>query len=152
MRTALRLVTDNHSSNYGESSGQSPKSRNGAERKSTVLVVEDEVLVRLAVADFLRHSRFRVLEASNADEAKTILIAGEPVEVVFSDVNMPGSMNGFELAQWVRRQYPDVKVLLASGVDHIASHAGYGKEEGPVLHKPYIFDVVLTHIKRLLLR
>src|SRR4051812_4819257 len=141
MRPALRLVSDNHYSDHRESSGQSPKSNNGAERKSTVLVVEDEVLVRLSIADFLRQSRFRVLEASNADEAKTILIAGEPVEVVFSDVNMPGgSMNGFELAQWVRRQYPDVKVLLASGVDHIARNPGYGKEEGPVLQKPYIFD------------
>jgi DNA-binding response OmpR family regulator len=115
------------------------------------LVVEDDVLIRLSVGEFLRHANYRVLEASNADEARAILESREPVELVFTDVDMPGEMNGFELAQWVRRQYPDVGVLLTSGVENLGETRGYGREHGPVLRKPYALDLVLTHIKRLLL-
>jgi CheY-like chemotaxis protein len=115
-------------------------------------VVEDEVLTRLAIADFLRQNGFRVLEASNAEEAQAVLRAGEPVELVFTDVSMPGRMNGFELAHWIHRSYPDVRVLLTSGAENLSAKAGYGQTEGPLLSKPYVFEAVLVQIKRLLLR
>jgi two-component system, response regulator PdtaR len=61
----------------------------------TVLVVEDEVLVRMVIADYLRDCGFRVLEASTADEAMRVLGTNERVDIVFSDVQMPGSLDGF---------------------------------------------------------
>jgi CheY-like chemotaxis protein len=73
----------------------------------TVLVVEDEVLVRLAIAEYLRDCGYRVIEASSADEA--ILVLQQPeltIDVVFTDIEMPGPMDGFGLAQWTRTNRP----------------------------------------------
>ena len=81
----------------------------------TVLVVEDEVLIRLEITEYLRSQGFRVLEAANGDEAKQILSSGERIEVLFSDVNMPGSIDGLELAYWVRQNHPWIEVILTSG-------------------------------------
>src|SRR5262249_60223603 len=69
-----------------------------------ILFVEDEVLIRMAVADYLRDCGYRVIEAGNADEAIKVLCSNESVDVVCSDVQMPGSMDGFGLAQWIRRE------------------------------------------------
>ena len=80
----------------------------------TVMVVEDEVLVRIDVSEYLRSQGFRVVEAANADEAKQILSSGERVEVLFSDVNMPGSMDGLALAYWVREHQPWTEIILTS--------------------------------------
>jgi CheY-like chemotaxis protein len=65
----------------------------------TILVVEDEVLIRLPLAEYLRDCGYRVFEASNVAEAKAVLDADTPVDLVFSDVNMPGNENGFALAR-----------------------------------------------------
>ena len=81
----------------------------------TVLVVEDEVLIRLEITEYLRSQGFRVLEAANGDEAKQILSSGERIEVLFSDVNMPGNIDGLELAYWVRQNQPWIEVILTSG-------------------------------------
>ena len=67
-----------------------------------VLLVEDEPLVRLVVVDVLMEANFRVIEASSADEALTVLKAGVPVDVLLSDVEMPPGANGYALAQTVR--------------------------------------------------
>ena len=151
MRPNLKLIANEFSSDRGPGGVPGAKPGNGTHRKPTILVVEDEVIVRLNVGQFLRESNYRVLEAANAAEAKAILESKEPIELVFTDVQMPGDMNGFELAQWVRRTYPDVSVLVTSGMSALSQAAGYGKEHGPVLQKPYTFETLLTHIKRLLL-
>jgi DNA-binding NtrC family response regulator len=132
--------------------GKSPsaKAGNGPQRPPTVLVVEDEVLVRMPVADYLRDCGYRVIEASNADEAVAMFEAAEPIEIVFSDVSMPGDMNGFALAKWVRRAHPDVKVILTSGVRNTAENAGDVCRDGPFLDKPYSVEALVAHIKRLL--
>src|SRR5215475_1706767 len=90
----------------------------------SVLVVEDDVLVRVVVAGYLRDCGFEVIEAGDASEAIRILEAGIEVDVVFSDVNMPGDMDGFGLAQWVRREREHIKVILTSGVRRTAKEAG----------------------------
>jgi CheY-like chemotaxis protein len=65
--------------------------------------VEDEVLIRLAVSDYLRDCGYRVVETGSGDEAVTILTKTDVrIDVVFADVSMPGGLNGFGLAQWVR--------------------------------------------------
>jgi CheY-like chemotaxis protein len=78
-------------------------------RPPTILIVEDEVLMRLVLADYLRSCGYRVVEANTADEAVTILSkTDETVDIVFSDVQMPGTMDGFALARWLRREHPDM--------------------------------------------
>jgi CheY-like chemotaxis protein len=80
----------------------------------TVLVVEDEPLVRLMVAEELRDSGMRVIEAGTADEALERLRAGNPVDFVFADIELPGSMNGLELARRVQIDFPNLKLLMTS--------------------------------------
>lgn len=150
MQSALRLASDSLGTGSGGKSMPFGKPGNGHHRKPTILVVEDDVLIRLSVAEYLRTNSYRVLEASNAAEAKAIFKAGEPVEVAFSDVDMPGDINGFELSQWIRREYPDVGVLLTSDAASLMRNTGYGQEAGPLLQKPYTFELLLTYIKRML--
>lgn len=116
----------------------------------TVLVIEDEVLVRMVIADYLRECGFRVVEASTADEGMRVLKTNERVDIVFSDVQMPGSFDGFELAQWLRRERPGVKVILTSGVTRAASAAGELCEDGPLIPKPYTPQQVERRIRALL--
>lgn len=101
----------------------------------TILVVEDEILVRAVAAANLPDCGFDVIEAGDADEAIRILQAGIRVDIVFSDVNMPGSLDGFGLALWLRRERPDLKFILTSGAPPIAHDASVA--HGPILAKPY---------------
>lgn len=80
-----------------------------------VLVVEDEILLRYVTADYLEDCGFSVLQAANADEAVGLLRRNREVGAVFSDIQMPGSMNGLGLAHWISETLPGVKVLLTSG-------------------------------------
>lgn len=116
----------------------------------TVLVVEDDVLQRTAIAEYLRHCGYRVVEAVSADEAITLMNKTDiKVDVVFSAVEMPGSMDGFGLAQWVREVYPAIKVILTSTLVKAAHAAGDLCDEGPHLKKPYVPEQLVEWIKRL---
>ena len=112
----------------------------------TILVVEDDVLVRSLVATYLRDSGFDVIEANGADEAIRFLQAELTVDIVFSDIQMPGSMDGFGLAQWMRRERPWLKIILTSGAARTA------QEAGPILAKPYDYAELERHIRSLLAR
>jgi DNA-binding NtrC family response regulator len=82
----------------------------------SVLLVEDEVLVRLSIADELRQADLNVLEAANADEAATVLQSrGDTIGVVLTDIQMPGSMDGIALMRFVRERYPAISVVVLSG-------------------------------------
>ncbi len=113
---------------------------------SAILVVEDEVLVRMMIADELRNAGYTVLEASNADEALEVLRHSPKVGLVFTDLRMPGSMDGAEFADFVRSAYPVLKIVLTSGesaaVD-LAEHDGF-------FPKPYDRAKVIQHIEALL--
>jgi CheY-like chemotaxis protein len=82
---------------------------------ATVLLVEDEVVVRALVAESLRAAGLTVVEAANADEAWAYLAAGGAPDLMFSDVSMPGSMDGIALTKRVREAFPDVKIVITSG-------------------------------------
>jgi CheY-like chemotaxis protein len=115
----------------------------------TILVVEDEVIVRMVVADYLRHCGYKVIEACNADEAITVLQQAEvKVDVLFSDVEMPGALDGFALSTWVRANRPEIEVILASSAQRTIKSA---EElcEGGTLPKPYDRQAVVDRIKRL---
>lgn len=117
----------------------------------TVLVVEDEVIVRLSIAEYLRGRGFRAFEAGNADEAVTLLRSGFVIDAVFSDVRIPGSMSGFGLASWLRQAHPQISVLLTSGYLHSAEVATQVGEKVALLEKPYSHELVLQRIQELLL-
>ncbi len=80
-----------------------------------VLVVEDEPLVRMFAVDLLEDDGFTVIEATNADEALALLRTRPDVQVLFTDVNMPGSLDGLALARHVATSCPHLTVLIASG-------------------------------------
>jgi CheY-like chemotaxis protein len=127
-----------------------PAETPGRPRPPSVLVVEDEVLIRMAVAEYLRDCGYRVIEAGNGDEAVAVLKADRYVDVVFSDVSMPGEIDGFALAQWVRRELPAVRVILTSGIRKTARAASDLCEDSPLLDKPYDHAEVERRIRALL--
>jgi DNA-binding NtrC family response regulator len=87
-------------------------------RRSTVLVVDDEPVVCSLASDLLQDAGFLTVEAHSARQAIDLLEADEQVDVVFSDIPMPG-IDGFHLQQWIKLHHPKVKVLLASGVENV---------------------------------
>jgi DNA-binding response OmpR family regulator len=119
-------------------------------KPATILVVEDEVLTRLVIAEYLRDCGYKVHEAAHADEAVAILRSPDiGVDIVFSDVQMPGTMDGFGLARWVRENSPTTEVILTAGIDRSADIAGMLCEAGPLLEKPYEPKKVVDRIKQL---
>ncbi len=80
-----------------------------------VLIVEDEALLRLVLADQLHERGYKTVEASNATEAISVLERAEDIEAVFVDVEMPGSMNGLLLARFISKEWPDIKIVVTSG-------------------------------------
>jgi DNA-binding NtrC family response regulator len=115
-----------------------------------ILVVEDDVLVRMPIAQYLRDCGYKVIEASNADEEMQVLLHQETrVSVVFSDIEMPGTVDGFGLANWIREHRPGLDVLLAGTVRRAVKGAKDLCEQGPV-PKPYDAQVVHNRIRRLL--
>jgi CheY-like chemotaxis protein len=82
------------------------------ERTPTLLIVEDEVLIRMALSDYLQDCGYKVLEASAAEEAVLIIDQGDIIiDVVFSDLKLPGPMDGFGLAQWLRANRPGTPIF-----------------------------------------
>ena len=123
---------------------------NKPEVQATVLLVEDEVLIRIPIAQYLRDCGYKVIEAVNADEAITVLLHKETVvDLVFSDIEMPGAVDGFGLAKWIRENRPGLDVLLAGTVPRAVENAQQLCEQGSV-PKPYDAQIVHNHIKRLL--
>jgi CheY-like chemotaxis protein len=122
----------------------SPRERELA-RPVAVLVVEDDILVRLTAADYLRDAGYSVIEAANGAEALDVFASGEPVDVVFTDVQMPGAMDGLMLARWVRDHRPETEVLVTSGKsgDGVSSGLIAGDAFFP---KPYRLDAVSARI------
>jgi len=122
-----------------------------AERTPTILVVEDEVLIRVVIAAYLQECGFKVLEAGTAAEAIQILdVDLTPVDLVFTDVKMPGDMDGFALAQWIRANRPGLHVVLTSGDEMKCKTAKDLCENEPFFAKPYDVAIVVTQIRALI--
>lgn len=87
--------------------------------KIAVLVVEDEPITRMDVVEQLEESGFKVFEAPDADRAIKILEANSAIRVLFTDIDMPGSMDGLKLAAAVRDRWPPIRIVVASGLRKI---------------------------------
>lgn len=122
-----------------------------SEQRQTILVVDDEVIIRTAISEYLRDCGYKVIEAASVDEAVLVLKQAEiTVHIVLSDVEMPGARDGFALAQWVREHRPTLQVILAGSAARATKAAGDLCNSGPMLAKPYDPQIVLDQIKRLL--
>jgi CheY-like chemotaxis protein len=100
-----------------------------------ILVVEDEVLVRMEMVDLIEESGFQVFEAGTADEAIRIMEDHPKIHVLITDIDMPGSMDGLKLSHYVRHRWPPVKIIVASS--HVKVSPGDLPEQGIFLDKPY---------------
>src|SRR5436190_13920463 len=86
-----------------------------AAKKATVLIVEDEMLLRMRAVDIVEDAGFTPLEAVNADDALALLESRSDIELLFTDIQMPGTMNGLKLAHAVHERWPAIKIILVSG-------------------------------------
>ena len=116
----------------------------------TVLVVEDETMVRMPIAEYLRDCGYNVVEASDASEAIAAMDADDAVSLVFTDIRMPGTMDGFGLAEWFRSHYPNVPVLLTSGYNGGRSLPAASVPGTRFIEKPYSQTQVARRIAALL--
>jgi CheY-like chemotaxis protein len=116
-------------------------------RNATVLVVEDEVLVRDMIAEELRDAGFDVLEAGDGEVASGFLTASEVVDVLFTDIRLPGQLDGWAIARLARRLRSNLPVIYATGytVDRSAEVPG-----AIFLNKPYQSSQIVETIERLL--
>jgi CheY-like chemotaxis protein len=103
-----------------------------AKAGETVLVVEDEVLLRLSIAAYLRDCGYQVIEAADAEEAMLVLKQPDlDIDVLLTDIEMPGAMDGFGLAQWTRANRPGLDVILAGTAPRAVNAAANLCEDGP---------------------
>jgi DNA-binding response OmpR family regulator len=120
------------------------------ETGSVLLVVEGDVLVRMVLCEYLRECGYRVIEAADADEA--LFVLREPdlhVDIMLCEAQMPGDMDGFSLARWVRSNKPGLHVILVGSPASATDAAADLCDSGPMLRKPYEPQILLDRIKRL---
>jgi len=115
--------------------------------KGLVLVVEDEPLVRMFAIHFVEDAGFEVVEAADADQAVAILEARSDIRIMFTDIDMPGSMDGMKLARAVRDRWPPIEIIIVSG------HRRPVDDELPAravfFPKPYDVDAVTAELNRM---
>ena len=115
--------------------------------RPVVLIVEDEFLLRMNAAEMIADAGFEVAEAANADEAIAILEARPNIHVVFTDVQMPGSMDGLKLARFVRGRWPPIKIVATSGFVRV------GEQDLPegsrFVTKPYMAAEIVATLREL---
>ena len=116
-------------------------------KRPVVLIVEDELLLRMNAVDMIEAAGFEVVEAANADEAIEILEARRDIGVVFTDIQMPGSMDGLKLVRAVRGRWPPIKIVATSG--HVGVAQTDLPEGGRFLPKPYSPGQVMDVLREL---
>lgn len=128
------------------------EARSGAAPRSapTILLFDDDVLVRMPLAEYLRDCGYRVFEAGHLAEAQSLLNGRVRADLVFARVKPGSKQNGFMLASWVRQHHPNVKVLLSPGIAKATEQAGDLCSKGPHSQVPYEHGAVLRRIQNLL--
>jgi DNA-binding NtrC family response regulator len=117
-------------------------------RVITVLIVEDEPLIRLDIAGELADMGFNVLEAENAEEAIAILTSDRDVQIIFTDVDMPGALDGLNLAAAVRDRWPPIKIIVTSGLRRVAVDGL--PADALFVDKPYQADELAASMRRMM--
>lgn len=115
---------------------------------TVLLVVEDDGLLRMDAVQTLSDAGYHVFEAAHAEEAIAILESRLDITIVFTDIDMPGSMDGIKLAQAVRGRWPPIKIIVTSG--HSKPAQDDLPEGGIFIAKPYSFKHVLQTVSKLM--
>lgn len=116
----------------------------------TILFVEDEALIRMDLAQYLRECGYQVHEAANAIEAMEALQSKFAIDLIFTDINLPGEISGLDLAAWTLTNRPGVKVLLTTGDPAQSKVSPDGA--GPILAKPYTGRDLLERVNQALVK
>lgn len=116
-----------------------------ASQQMRLLVVEDEIFIRMFVCDVLRDAGYDVIEAVNGDEALDILKSGLPIDLVLSDVRMPGATDGLALLAFVRKNLAGLPVILTSG--HLSPNIALADGAAQFLVKPFRVEEALKVIE-----
>ncbi len=111
----------------------------------TVLVVEDEPIVRMMAVDCVEEAGFDAIEASDADEALQLMRSRSEIDIVFTDVRMPGTMDGVQLARVIASEWPATQVMITSG--HVASDDAMGFGARKFFPKPYRPDALIAALR-----
>lgn len=119
--------------------------------KSTLLIVEDEIFIRLGLADYLREHGYVVVEAATGEQAQRVFGAQLSIDLVISDINPGPGMNGFALARWIRERYPAVWILFVSAEFQLKPEAE-ALCDGPMILKPYSHSDLVQRATALLQR
>lgn len=128
-----------------ESGTALPEGEPTASARKIILVVEDEFLVRMLLCDELRAAGYQIVEAATADEAIAILKSGTAIDLMLSDVRMPGSVDGLGLLALVRRSWPAIPVIITSG--HLQPEAAFADGATQFLPKPYFASQAIELIE-----
>lgn len=119
-----------------------------ASKRPVVLIVEDETLIRMDAIEAIEAAGFDVIEAASADQAIAILELRSDIRLIFTDIHMPGSMDGLKLAHFVKDRWPPIKIIATSG------HARIAQSDLPAgssfLSKPYAAGEITKAIDRLM--
>lgn len=115
-----------------------------------VLLVEDEGLIRTTVAEFLQDKGFKITEARDGDEAARLLETSCNFDVLFTDVRMPGTLDGIDMALQARRRYPELPLLIASGyATQLTARLDALQPAAAFLGKPYKLKHVVDTLRHL---
>lgn len=120
------------------------------DKSPTVLIVEDEPIIRMGIADYIRNQGYTVIEAGSGDRAMAMIQAGKPVDVIVTDVQMPGEHDGIALALWTRQNFPHIKLIIVSGATSGAVGTDLLGDEGEIVPKPYPYEDIAARIGELL--
>lgn len=118
--------------------------------KNVVLVVEDNPIIRMGAIDLVLAAGYEAIEAHDADEAIRILESRSDIDLVFTDVQMPGTMDGIKLSHYIRKRWPPVKLILASG-NAILEESMLPEGTG-FFAKPYIDNAITGAMARMLVK
>ena len=121
-------------------------SRKNSSSRPHVLVVEDEFFSRLHAVNLVEAAGYKAIEASNADEAIAILESRKDIRIVFTDIDMPGSMDGLKLARAVRDRWPPIELILTSG--HFDVPDNKIPERGLFFSKPYRDQEIVSALQK----
>lgn len=115
--------------------------------RPTILIVEDEPLLLMDAIDMVEEAGFEAVEAFNADRAIEILASRSDIRIVLTDIEMPGSMDGVKLAQYVRDRWPPIEIIIVSGHRTVAAEDML--DRGLFFSKPYNRHALASAMRRL---
>ena len=117
-------------------------------REQTILVVEDEASVRLAISDYLTEQGFTVHQAAGATGAMDVIARHPEIDLVFTDLAMPGDLDGLDLVDWLLKHRPGLPVIVASGLGgRVSTMAEFSNNQAlSYFVKPYPYDAVVKKI------